>query len=61
LNQFFALTGHLLRSCRSERGASALEYALLVSLIAVVVMAGIMMLGNGTDATLSDVAGSLAR
>jgi Flp pilus assembly pilin Flp len=61
LTQFFVLTIHLLRSSRCERGASALEYVLLVSLIAVVVMAGVMVLGRGTDSTLSDVAGSLAR
>jgi pilus assembly protein Flp/PilA len=61
VNRLLARTSHLLGRSRSERGASALEYALLVSLIAVVVMAGVMMLGNGTDTTLSDVAGSLAR
>ena len=40
---------------RDERGASLVEYALLVALIAVVCVVALRFLGNTTDDTLSDV------
>ena len=40
---------------RDERGASLVEYALLVALIAVVCVVALRFLGGTTDDTLSDV------
>lgn len=40
---------------RDERGASLVEYALLVALIAVVCVVALRFLGNTTDDTISDV------
>jgi pilus assembly protein Flp/PilA len=45
---------------RSERGASLVEYALLVALIAVVCIVAISFLGQKASATFSGVGGSLA-
>jgi pilus assembly protein Flp/PilA len=39
-----------------ERGASLVEYALLVALIALIAIGGITLLGQNTDATLTDIA-----
>ena len=44
---------------RSERGASMVEYALLVSLIAVVAIAGITLLGQNTNLTFQGIAGQI--
>ncbi len=40
----------------AERGASLVEYALLVALIALIAIGGITLLGQNTDATLTDIA-----
>ena len=42
-----------------ERGASVVEYALLLALIAVVCIAAITLLGNSTSTPLSGVGNSL--
>ena len=42
-----------------ERGASLVEYALLVALIAVVCIAAITLLGESTSTKFSTVAGEL--
>ena len=44
---------------RSEWGASLVEYALLVSLIAVVCVAAVSTLGKNVSKTFSGVGGSL--
>ena len=44
---------------RDERGASLVEYALLVALIAVVCVVALRFLGNTTDDTLSDVSSDI--
>ncbi|MEY2453653.1 MAG: pilus assembly protein Flp/PilA [Acidimicrobiaceae bacterium] len=44
----------------SERGASLVEYALLVALIAVVCIAAITLLGNNASSKFSTVAGSIS-
>ncbi len=41
-------------------GASAVEYGLLIALIAVVVIAGVGLLGKNLDAKFSEVATSVA-
>ena len=45
---------------RSERGASLVEYVLLVSLIAVVCIAAISFLGNSGKAEFNKVGSSIA-
>jgi pilus assembly protein Flp/PilA len=50
LNAFLAVQGahhNLLERARTERGASMVEYALLVGLIAVVAVVAIQALGGG--------------
>jgi pilus assembly protein Flp/PilA len=44
----------------SERGASLVEYALLVALIAIVCIAAVTLLGNNTSTKITDVGNSLA-
>jgi pilus assembly protein Flp/PilA len=49
LNAFFAVRGvhsNLLERARTERGASMVEYALLVGLIAVVAVVAVSLLGS---------------
>ena len=43
------------RYCRSERGASLVEYALLVALIAVVCLVAIAFLGQSASQRFSNV------
>lgn len=44
---------------REEEGASAVEYGLLVALIAAVIIAGVTMLGGNLLALFQGVAGSI--
>ena len=48
------------RFADSERGASLVEYALLVALIAVVVIGAVTLLGTTAEDTFSNVSDSLA-
>ena len=43
----------------SERGASAVEYGLLVSLIAIVIIAAVVLLGNKLSGIFNTTASSL--
>ena len=43
-----------------ERGASLVEYALLVALIAVVCIAAVTLLGNNASSKFNSVAGSIS-
>jgi pilus assembly protein Flp/PilA len=57
LNAFVAvrgLHGSLLQRARSERGASMVEYALLVGLIALVAVVAVTFLGNGISNLFSN-------
>ncbi len=45
---------------KTERGASLVEYALLVALIAVVVIGAVTLLGSTASDTFSDVSDSIA-
>lgn len=47
------------RCTRSEQGASLVEYALLVALIAVVCIAAVTLLGGNTAAKFSQVGSAL--
>ena len=42
-----------------DRGATAVEYGLMVTLIAVVIIAGVTLLGDNLNAMFSSVAGNL--
>ena len=48
-----------LRHSSDEEGASLVEYALLVALIAVVCIAAIALIGNEASTQLSNVGGSI--
>jgi pilus assembly protein Flp/PilA len=50
---------HLLAVFSDEEGASLVEYALIVALIAVVCLAAITQLGKGANSTLSSAAASI--
>ena len=50
----------LISFIRSEEGATAAEYALLVALIAVAIIAGATLVGTNINAKLSDVASSIS-
>ena len=47
------------RFARDEDGATMVEYALLVALIAIVAIAAIILLGNRISSEFSDVSQSL--
>ena len=50
---------HLLTRIRDQRGASLVEYALLVALIALVCIGAIAFLGGQTGGSLTDSADSI--
>jgi pilus assembly protein Flp/PilA len=50
----------LIRFFKDEEGATAAEYALLVALIAVAIIAGAVALGTSINGKLSNVAGSIS-
>lgn len=49
----------LMQLVRCERGASAIEYALVASLIAIAAFGAFQSLGNRTDAMFNNVSNSL--
>lgn len=49
----------LVNFLKDESGATAAEYALLVAFIAVVIIGGATLLGNGISGKLSAVAGTI--
>jgi pilus assembly protein Flp/PilA len=49
----------LRRLCRSEEGATAIEYGLIVALIAVACIQAMSMLGGGSDGMWTKISGSL--
>ena len=44
----------------SERGVTAVEYGIMVSLIAVVIIGSVTLLGNNLDAIFNDVANAVS-
>jgi pilus assembly protein Flp/PilA len=60
ITQYNFLKTWLTTVAKTERGASLVEYALLVALIAVVVIGAVTLLGSTTEDTFSNVSGSLA-
>jgi pilus assembly protein Flp/PilA len=61
ITQYNFLKTWLTSLTKSERGASLVEYALLVALIAVVVIGAVTLLGSTAEDTFSDVSGSIAQ
>ncbi|MBK5222397.1 MAG: Flp family type IVb pilin [Acidimicrobiia bacterium] len=59
LTQFNVLTAWIKAHIDSDRGASLVEYALLVALIAVVCIAAISFLGESASTQLSKVGSSI--
>ena len=47
------------RFFRGEAGATAIEYALIASLIAVVIIGGVTAVGTGLSSTFNTVSGKL--
>ena len=45
--------------CKSERGASAVEYGLLVALIAIIIIAAVSLLGGNLSNIFNKTANSL--
>jgi pilus assembly protein Flp/PilA len=60
ITQYNFLKTWLTTVAKTERGASLVEYALLVALIAVVVIGAVTLLGSTTEDTFSNVSDSLA-
>ena len=58
--QFEVLKTWMLARCKSERGASLVEYALLVALIAVVCIVAITFLGSSASEKFNQIGDSLA-
>jgi pilus assembly protein Flp/PilA len=59
ITQYTFLKTWLTSLTKSERGASLVEYALLVALIAVVVIGAVTLLGSTTRDTFSDVSSEI--
>jgi len=55
----FVQSWFVTRFNRDERGASLVEYALLVALIAVVCIAAVTLLGNNASSKLNSAASSI--
>ena len=60
ITQFNFLKAWLASQAKTERGASLVEYALLVALIAVVVIGAITVLADGIDDTFRESGASLS-
>jgi len=60
ITQYDFLKTWLTALTKSERGASLVEYALLVALIAVVVIGAVTLLGGNARDTFSNVSSSIS-
>ena len=58
--QYHFIKAWLIAQAKTERGASLVEYALLVALIAVVCIAAISFIGSRANSKFSQVGTSLA-
>lgn len=59
LTSFEFISAYLVAKTKTERGASLVEYALLVALIAVVCIAAVTTLGRKAADNFSSVAGAI--
>ncbi len=57
---FEFIKSYLTAQAKTERGATLVEYALLVALIAVVCIAAVTVLGQSASAKFSDVNNNIA-
>ena len=51
---------HMIRFAKQDKGATAPEYGLMVSLIAVVIIAAVTLIGQNLMGTFNTVAGALS-
>lgn len=49
------LSQAIIKFCRDERGASAIEYAMIASLLSVAIMAALLGVNGGISALFEDV------
>lgn len=56
MNKLFLATGRFLRD---EEGVTAIEYGLIAALIAVVIIGGVSLVGNGLNSTFTWIEGQL--
>lgn len=54
------ISGHITRAIHSERGASMVEYSLLVALIAMIAFAALQLVGTTVSGAYSGVADSFS-
>jgi pilus assembly protein Flp/PilA len=59
LKHFVSMQNSLARSLRSDRGATAVEYGLLVALIAAVIVAIVAIVGKQVSNAFSTVSSSM--
>src|SRR3954447_22381129 len=59
LKLFITLQAWMATRAREERGATAVEYGLMVALIAVVIIAAVTLLGTNLKALFNNIAGSV--
>jgi len=57
--QYVKLTSRLASLLKRQEGQTLVEYALLLVLIAIVVIAAVRMVGTRTNETFCEIAGSL--
>jgi len=60
LTSYDFVSAWLQARCNTDRGASLVEYALLVALIAIVCIIAITFLGNSADSKFSQVGSGIA-
>ena len=60
ITQYQFLSAWLTAHIKSDRGASLVEYALLVALIAVVCIAAVTLLGKNASSKFSSVASAIS-
>ncbi|MDZ4733706.1 MAG: Flp family type IVb pilin [Nitrospirota bacterium] len=51
---------HIVRFMKEEDGATAVEYGLMVALIAVVIIGAVTLLGTNLNGTFTNVAGAIS-
>ena len=59
LEKFIAFQLFMTTPRKDEKGATAVEYGLMVALIAVVIIAAVTLLGNNLNALFNQIAGAI--
>jgi pilus assembly protein Flp/PilA len=60
VHEVMELIARVQQRLRSEDGATAIEYALMVALIAMVIIAAVVFLGQATDQTFLNVGSAVS-